>query len=133
MTKIFRLPPVTELDDQAKYALEQVELFLNERFRNLETRVGRMRVVSGGVSFDGSVGDGSGFTSAKNSTGDYTVTFDDGFDGTPSVVVTANSTAAAARIYARSGSEFSVETFIFSGGVAANADSSFTFIAHRSE
>lgn len=127
--KIFQLPPVTDLEDQAKYAFERIELFLNERVANIETRA-RTRIVSGGVSSGGSVDNGSGFTSAKNSTGNYTVTFDDAFSLAPDVVTTGKGTAPLTRLSAVSTTAFTLETFNTAG---MNVDSAFTFIAHRSE
>jgi hypothetical protein len=86
--------------------------------------------VSGGVDAAGAPTDGTGFTATQNALGDYTVTFDTPFSDAPAVVCEPDGgTATKTRVYGRSATGFSVETFINSAGVDANADSSFSFFA----
>jgi hypothetical protein len=85
------------------------------------------KVLSTGVK---SIG-GSTFTSVKNSTGNYTVTFPKGFGRNPTVVVTAVSGAEgySALVSAKTNNTFTVKTFNPSDSAA---DCAFNFIAYGS-
>jgi hypothetical protein len=90
------------------------------------SRVGR--TVRGTVTSAGAAGGGSGdFSSVKDSTGDYTVTFVPPLAGTPTVVITISS--AVVRFFSVGGisaAGFSVNT---KNSAEVDADAQFDFIA----
>jgi hypothetical protein len=61
--------------------------------RQLQGKLSGNRIVAGAVS-GSSVVSGHGFSLVRNGAGDYSVTFDTPFNGTPSVTVGMGATAA---------------------------------------
>lgn len=102
-----------------------------ERLSALE-RTPSPRIVRGTVSAAGAIVNGSGFSSVKNTTGDYTVTFTAPFGSAPIVVPGAGTTAFGAKLkssVAPTESAFSVYTFITSTGVLNDGEFTFTAVA----
>lgn len=98
----------------------------------LQGALGGMRILRGTINSDGSTAWGSGFSSAKNATGDYTVTLDEAFGDEPTVVLSCNQTAGALDAKIKGGvavttSGFSVYTLTTTSG--ALTDSAWDFIA----
>lgn len=96
---------------------------LHATFRNA-------RIVSGQVDTDGTklIG-GSAFTSVKNATGDYTITFSRPFGRTPVVIPTVFTAGASAKVVSKTVGTVNITTFD-----AANsaADVKFNFVAFGS-
>lgn len=88
------------------------------------------REVTGSVSSAGAVTAGEGFSSVKDTTGRYTVTFDEPFLVAPTVLFAWADTATGggAQITAKSTSAFSVVLYNTGGTVIDNA---FEFIARE--
>ena len=88
------------------------------------------RIVHGVVAASGAITAGDGFTSVKNSTGNYTVTFDVAFTGIiPTIAFGMGRTAVIlqARVVTVSNSSFTYATYTTAAG--ANTDSEMNFIA----
>ena len=84
-----------------------------------------LRIVRGSVKYDGTVQYGSGFTTVKNSTGTYTITFSPAFSDVPTVVAIGNA-GAMASLNGVGASTCVIKTY---WGFGTNTDSYFYFIA----
>lgn len=100
--------------------------------RQIQGALGGNRIVRGAVGSGGALAVGEGWTSVKNSTGDYTVTFSTAFKGAPVVVVSAGQSAGTLYAKLKSGVDPTVTSFTVNtvnSGTSALADSIFTFVA----
>lgn len=87
-----------------------------------------LRMIRGIVSDLGSKLHGNGFTSVKNSTGNYTVTFSTAFTGFPTVIVT-DATGSGVKVFITAGlngSSVIIKSYDLTGALA---DAAFGFIA----
>ena len=86
------------------------------------------RIVRGKIQgSDGSVLQGSGFTAARNGTGDYTITITSAFSAAPIVVGTVITTSAARWFTADTITTTSIHVYVTS--TIGLADHDFTFVA----
>jgi hypothetical protein len=88
------------------------------------TTLGIPRFTRGTVSSAGAVTAGTGFTSAKDATGKYTVTFTSAFSATPTVTATSHAGAA---VQIQAVSTTAVTLWFYVGGDFT--DSAFSFVA----
>lgn len=61
---------------------------VNARFAPLYAALAELRIIRGWVKADGTIGSGSGFTSARLSAGNYRVTFTGAFADVPALLLT---------------------------------------------
>jgi hypothetical protein len=99
--------------------------------RQLQGRLGGLRIVSGTVNSTGSILGGTGFTITKGATGLYSILFTTAFSGIPDVVVTpiTNLDRGGAQLSTGTRTAAQIDVFLFDTSSAANADTSFAFIA----
>jgi len=89
-----------------------------------------VRMIRGVVSSVGAVVAGTGFSSARNAAGDYTVTFTAAFGARPSFVAMALTAPAVAREHASTATNgTSYRVSIANSATGAALDSAFNFIA----
>lgn len=88
-----------------------------------------LMIVRGIVTAGGTVSFGEGYTSAKDSEGNYTITFSSAFAFTPAITVTITSALGQVVPFlrAQSASAFSVNTQLMNG--SGDVDCAFHFIA----
>lgn len=85
-----------------------------------------LRILRGGIGSDGFVSIGGGFTSVRNSLGNYTITFGTSFSAVPSVVATPfNPAASMARITSITTGSVGIIT---SNGIGGLFDTMFDFV-----
>ncbi len=85
-----------------------------------------LAIVRGTVNSGGSLSVGEGFSSVKNSTGNYTITFTNAFASSGVTTITPLNGIAIANITATSASAFTVN---FTTTAAVNLDKDFSFIS----
>jgi hypothetical protein len=118
--------PAEKLDVRGNVKLgASGNLFAMGALQNLQVLVGR-------VNANGTVGGGSGFSSSRSGTGNYTVTFASSFSSSPFVLATAVDSSDndhIVTIRSISTGEFQVVTKDVEDPAAGNQDTAFNFIA----